>query len=104
MEYKAAENRYEKMLYNRCGKSGIKLPAISLGLWHNFGGVDTFETYRKVLWYAFDAGITHIDLANNYGPPYGSAEEHFGLILKFHLLSEVPLHKSFYYLVFLNCH
>ncbi len=82
MEYKAAENRYEKMLYNRCGKSGIKLPAISLGLWHNFGGVDTFETYRKVLWYAFDAGITHIDLANNYGPPYGSAEENFGLILK----------------------
>jgi len=82
MEYKASENRYKSMQFNRCGKSGIKLPAVSLGLWHNFGGVDTFETFRKVLWYAFDSGITHIDLANNYGPPYGSAEENFGLILK----------------------
>lgn len=82
MEYKSADNRYEKMQYNRCGKSGIKLPAISLGLWHNFGGVDTFEVFRKVLLYAFDSGITHIDLANNYGPPPGSAEENFGVILK----------------------
>jgi L-glyceraldehyde 3-phosphate reductase len=82
MEYKSADNRYESMKYNRCGKSGIKLPAVSLGLWHNFGGVDTFESFRKVLLYAFDSGISHIDLANNYGPPPGSAEENFGVILK----------------------
>lgn len=82
MEYSPANNRYESMKYNRCGKSGVKLPAISIGLWHNFGGLDTFETFRKVLWHAFDSGITHIDLANNYGPPPGSAEENFGLILK----------------------
>jgi L-glyceraldehyde 3-phosphate reductase len=80
--YVAEENRYEKMIYRRCGKSGIKLPAISLGLWHNFGGVDTFENFRKVLWKAFDLGITHFDLANNYGPPPGSAEENFGIVLK----------------------
>lgn len=79
--YAAAENRYDKMIYRRCGKSGIKLPAISLGLWHNFGGVDVFENYRKILWRAFDTGITHFDLANNYGPPAGSAEENFGIIL-----------------------
>ncbi len=79
--YIASESRYEKMNYRRCGKSGIKLPAISLGLWHNFGGVDTFENFRKVLWKAFDLGITHFDLANNYGPPPGSAEENFGIIL-----------------------
>jgi L-glyceraldehyde 3-phosphate reductase len=70
------------MIYRRCGKSGINLPAISLGLWHNFGGVDVFEDFRKIIWKAFDAGITHFDLANNYGPPPGSAEENFGRILK----------------------
>jgi L-glyceraldehyde 3-phosphate reductase len=70
------------MIYNRCGRSGVKLPAISLGLWHNFGHVDDFETARKMLFAAFDAGITHFDLANNYGPPPGSAEENFGKILK----------------------
>jgi len=80
--YVASENRYDNMLYRRCGKSGIKLPAVSLGLWHNFGGVDLFENFRKVLWKAFDLGITHFDLANNYGPPAGSAEENFGIILK----------------------
>jgi L-glyceraldehyde 3-phosphate reductase len=68
------------MRYNRCGASGLKLPAISLGLWHNFGGVDVFETARAMLRRAFDLGITHFDLANNYGPPYGSAEETFGQI------------------------
>ena len=80
--YEASEKRYEKMVYRRCGKNGIKLPAVSLGLWHNFGGVDVFENFRKVLWKAFDLGITHFDLANNYGPPPGSAEENFGIILK----------------------
>ena len=70
------------MKYNRCGKSGLLLPAISLGLWHNFGGVDVFENGRKIIRRAFDTGITHIDLANNYGPPPGSAEENFGAILK----------------------
>jgi L-glyceraldehyde 3-phosphate reductase len=80
--YKAAENRYEKIDYRRCGKSGIKLPEISLGLWHNFGGVDVFENYRAILRTAFDNGITHFDLANNYGPPFGSAEENFGILMK----------------------
>jgi len=70
------------MQYRRCGKSGIKLPAISLGLWHNFGGVDVAENFKKILYLAFDSGITHFDLANNYGPPPGSAEENFGRILK----------------------
>jgi len=70
------------MTYRRCGKSGIRLPEISLGLWHNFGSVDVFENFRKILWRAFDEGITHFDLANNYGPPPGSAEENFGIILK----------------------
>jgi L-glyceraldehyde 3-phosphate reductase len=70
------------MNYRRCGKSGIRLPEISLGLWHNFGSVDIFENFRKILWRAFDAGITHFDLANNYGPLPGSAEENFGIILK----------------------
>ncbi len=74
--------QYDKMTYNRCGKSGIMLPAISLGLWHNFGFVDTFENGREMIRTAFDAGITHFDLANNYGPPYGSAEENFGNILQ----------------------
>jgi L-glyceraldehyde 3-phosphate reductase len=82
MIYIPLENRYQKMNYRRCGKSGILLPEISLGLWHNFGSVDVFENFRKILWRAFDAGITHFDLANNYGPPPGSAEENFGIILK----------------------
>lgn len=81
MVYLPASSRYGDMSYRRCGKSGLKLPAISLGLWHNFGGVDVFENGRRIIWQAFDSGITHFDLANNYGPPPGSAEEHFGLIL-----------------------
>ena len=81
MQYIPSNNRYDNMIYNRCGKSGIKLPAISLGLWHNFGHVDKFENFRGILWKAFDLGITHFDLANNYGPPPGSAEENFGIIL-----------------------
>jgi L-glyceraldehyde 3-phosphate reductase len=80
--YRADEKRYESMQYRRSGRSGIKLPAISLGLWHNFGGVDNFENSRAMLRRAFDLGITHFDLANNYGPPYGSAEETFGEIFK----------------------
>lgn len=80
--YVPFEKRYESMRYNRCGRSGLKLPAISLGLWHNFGGVDTFETMRDILRRAFDLGITHFDLANNYGPPPGSAEENFGKLLR----------------------
>ncbi|AEI50008.1 L-glyceraldehyde 3-phosphate reductase [Runella slithyformis] len=82
MTYIPNPARYEHMTYRRCGKSGLKLPAISLGLWHNFGGVDVFENYRAILHAAFDAGITHFDLANNYGPPPGSAEENFGTIFK----------------------
>ena len=78
--YLAADSRYERMMYRRCGNSGLKLPAISLGLWHNFGGVDTIENARQILRRAFDLGITHFDLANNYGPPPGSAEETFGKI------------------------
>jgi len=81
-KYTAAEDRYENMQYRRCGKSGLKLPLISLGLWHNFGHVDDFETGKQILHTAFDKGITHFDLANNYGPPAGSAEENFGKILK----------------------
>lgn len=81
--YSAAENRYEcGMQYRRAGRSGVMLPAISLGLWHNFGDVDTLSLSRKKLHYAFDHGITHFDLANNYGPSYGSAEENFGQIMK----------------------
>lgn len=82
MTYKASENRYKEMKYNRVGRSGLLLPAISLGLWHNFGGGDSFENGRAMLRRAFDLGITHFDLANNYGPPPGSAEEMFGKILK----------------------
>jgi len=74
--------RYEAMTYNRCGRSGLLLPAVSLGLWHNFGGVDCFETGRRMVRLAFDHGVTHFDLANNYGPPPGSAEENFGVILR----------------------
>ncbi len=80
--YQANSERYQQIPYRRCGNSGIKLPAISLGLWHNFGGVDVYENYREMLHVAFDKGITHFDLANNYGPPPGSAEENFGRILK----------------------
>lgn len=80
--YVASDNRYETMQYNRCGRSGLKLPAISLGLWHNFGGVDTVSNSRAMLRRAFDLGITHFDLANNYGPPPGSAEETFGKIMR----------------------
>ena len=79
--YQPAPQRYDRMLYRRCGRSGIRLPAISLGLWHNFGGADAFETGRAMCRRAFDLGITHFDLANNYGPPPGSAEETFGRIL-----------------------
>jgi L-glyceraldehyde 3-phosphate reductase len=81
MAYVPADNRYDSMTYRRCGRSGIRLPAVSLGLWHNFGGVDDFDTARAMIHRAFDLGITHFDLANNYGPPYGSAEETFGRIL-----------------------
>ncbi|WP_433945956.1 L-glyceraldehyde 3-phosphate reductase [Paenibacillus sp. SN-8-1] len=82
MVYTASEDRYESMKYNRVGRSGLKLPAISLGLWHNFGGADKFENGREMIRRAFDLGITHFDLANNYGPPPGSAEELFGQVLK----------------------
>ncbi len=75
-----APARYERLPYRRCGRSGLDLPAISLGLWQNFGGVDALETQRAILRRAFDRGVTHFDLANNYGPPYGSAEENFGRI------------------------
>lgn len=81
MVYKASSERYKTMKYNRCGRSGLKLPAVSLGLWHNFGGVDTFENGRALVTHAFDLGITHFDLANNYGPPAGSAEEMFGRLM-----------------------
>ncbi|NNK18636.1 MAG: L-glyceraldehyde 3-phosphate reductase [Maribacter sp.] len=81
-EYHAASERYDSMKYNRCGKSGVLLPALSLGLWHNFGFVDNIHNAREIMRCAFDLGITHFDLANNYGPPYGSAEENFGQIFK----------------------
>jgi len=81
MAYLPSQTRYDTMRYNRCGRSGVKLPVISLGLWHNFGGVDTFENGRAIVLRAFDLGITHFDLANNYGPPPGSAEENFGKML-----------------------
>src|SRR5258708_4249230 len=82
MSYTPAPARYQSMEYRRCGKSGLQLPAVSLGLWHNFGHVDVWENGRKNMHLAFDSGITHIDLANNYGPPPGSAEENFGRILR----------------------
>jgi L-glyceraldehyde 3-phosphate reductase len=81
MTYTADTERYQKTSYRRCGRSGIVLPAISLGLWQNFGGADDFGTARAMLLRAFDLGVTHFDLANNYGPPYGSAEENFGKVL-----------------------
>ena len=80
--YLASESRYNTMQYRRCGRSGVRLPVISLGLWHNFGGVDAFENGRAMVRRAFDLGITHFDLANNYGPPPGSAESDFGEILR----------------------
>lgn len=82
MVYSANEKRYDSMTYNRTGRSGLLLPALSLGLWHNFGGVDKYENGRAMVRRAFDLGITHFDLANNYGPPAGSAEENFGRMLK----------------------
>jgi len=81
LAYEPATPRYDRMTYRRCGRSGLQLPAVSLGLWHNFGGVDVFENSRAMVRRAFDLGITHFDLANNYGPPAGSAEETFGEIL-----------------------
>ena len=81
MHYLPHTARYETMPYRRCGRSGLDLPAISLGLWQNFGGADVFETGRAILRRAFDLGVTHFDLANNYGPPYGSAEENFGRVM-----------------------
>ena len=81
MNYTASANRYQDMPYRKCGNSGIKLPLLSLGLWHNFGDVDIPENYGKILHLAFDNGITHFDLANNYGPPYGTAESNFGRLL-----------------------
>jgi len=84
--YVAAADRYESMAYNRSGRSGLKLPAVSLGLWHNFGGVDAYETGRAIVRRAFDRGVTHFDLANNYGPPPGAAEENFGRMLRDDLL------------------
>jgi L-glyceraldehyde 3-phosphate reductase len=80
--YNASPSRYESMKYNRCGNSGLLLPAISLGLWHNFGSVDDYKTIKEILHHAFDKGITHFDLANNYGPPPGEAEINFGKVLK----------------------
>lgn len=82
MQYTPLDSRYEKMIYNRCGNSGLKLPAISLGLWHNFGHRDVFDNGRKIILEAFNLGITHFDLANNYGPPAGSAEENFGKVFR----------------------
>ena len=85
--YNPVETRYDSIAYQRCGSSGLKLPAISLGLWHNFGGVDRFEDARAMVLRSFDLGITHFDLANNYGPPPGSAEETFGRVLQDDLTS-----------------
>ena len=82
MPYQPSPTRYADMPYRRCGRSGLKLPAVSLGLWHNFGDVDVLENFRAILHRAFDSGVTHFDLANNYGPPPGSAETNFGRILK----------------------
>ena len=80
--YLASETRYDAMPYNRLGSSGLKLPAVSLGLWHNFGNTGRYDNMQKLCFTAFDHGITHFDLANNYGPPEGSAEQNFGRILK----------------------
>jgi L-glyceraldehyde 3-phosphate reductase len=82
MTFSPAADRYQRMPYNRCGRSGVRLPAVSLGLWHNFGHERPLDTQRAILRRAFDLGVTHFDLANNYGPPYGSAEETFGKVLR----------------------
>ncbi|OGV11298.1 MAG: L-glyceraldehyde 3-phosphate reductase [Ignavibacteria bacterium RIFOXYB2_FULL_36_7] len=82
MQYIPSDSRYDNIIYKRCGRSGLKLPPISLGFWYNFGGYDIFENCRAMVHRAFDLGITHFDLANNYGPPYGSAEENFGRIFQ----------------------
>ena len=84
--YIASDTRYEKMKYNRCGKSGLMLPAVSLGLWHNFGDTGVYAKMEEMCFTAFDHGITHFDLANNYGPKAGSAESNFGKILKEHFM------------------
>lgn len=84
--YQASQARYQSMTYSRCGESGLKLPAVSLGLWHNFGDTASYENMKQLIFTAFDNGITHFDLANNYGPQPGSAEKNFGLIVKEHLL------------------
>ena len=89
MNYIADTKRYDKMQYNRCGNSGLLLPAISLGLWHNFGSVDNFDNAKNILFSAFDHGITHFDLANNYGPLPGTAEKNFGKITT--VLVVIPL-------------
>ena len=80
--YQAAGTRYDGMTYNRCGSSGLRLPAVSLGFWHNFGDTGVYENMKQICFTAFDNGITHFDLANNYGPEPGSAEKNFGRILK----------------------
>src|SRR3979490_759764 len=85
--HQAASDRYERIAYARCGRSGLRLPRISLGLWQNFGGSTPFENAREMVLKSFDHGITHFDLANNYGPPPGSAEEHFGRVLAADLAS-----------------
>ncbi|MBQ9063859.1 MAG: aldo/keto reductase [Blautia sp.] len=85
-EYQASATRYNGAKYNRCGRSGLKLPAVSLGLWHNFGSKDNYDNMKQMLFTSFDHGITHFDLANNYGPIYGSAEENFGRIMSDHLM------------------
>jgi len=82
MNYRPDPGRYDVMSYKRCGRSGLLLPRIALGLWHNFGGVDPFDVSRAMVLRGFDLGITHFDLANNYGPPFGSAEETFGCVLQ----------------------
>ena len=88
--YTASENRYETMPYNRLGKSGLKLSAVSLGLWHNFGDTGRYDNMRAMCFTAFDNGITHFDLANNYGPPYGEAERNFGV----HMLRDWKPHRD----------
>ena len=81
MAYSASKDRYDNLQYRRCGNSGIQLPSITLGLWHNFGGSKLAKESKKMIFRAFDRGVTHFDLANNYGPPYGSAEKNFGKIM-----------------------
>lgn len=87
MSYKADNNRYDQFNYNRCGNSGLQLPPITLGLWHNFGGISMSSESKKMIFRAFDRGVTHFDLANNYGPPYGSAETNFGNLINSDLRS-----------------